>query len=97
VVRGHTDQAHGHPMTSALPSSRTSRYQLLVTGRLPETVKELVGDRFGPSAVVVTDARCTVVDVDADQAALRALLTLLWDVGHEVQSLSRSDRRPEDG
>ena len=81
-------------MTSGLPSPRTSRYQLLVTGRLPDTVKELVDDRFGPSAVV-TDARCTVVDIQADQAALRALLTLLWDVGHEVHSISRADRRPE--
>jgi hypothetical protein len=66
-----------------------------VTGRLPDNVKELVDDRFGPSAVVSADARCTVVDIDTDQAALRALLTLLWDVGHEVHSLSRSDRRPE--
>ncbi len=91
MVREHTDRAHGPPM----PSPRTSRYRLLVTGRLPQTVQELVGDRFGPGAVVGTDARCTVVDIDADQSALRALLTLLWDVGHEVHSISRSDRRPE--
>ena len=81
-----------------MPSPRTSRYRLLVTGRLPETVQELVADRFGPSAVVVTGRRGTVVDVAADQAALRALLTLLWDVGHEVHSVSRSDgRRGTDG
>jgi hypothetical protein len=78
-----------------MSSRHSSRYQLLVTGRLPETVKELVGDRFGPTAVVVTDARCTVVDIDADQAALRALLTLLWDVGQEVHSFSRSEGRAE--
>jgi hypothetical protein len=77
-----------------MPSPRTSRYQLRVTGRFPETLRELVDDRFGPAAVVVTDARCTVVDIDADQAALRALLTLLWDVGHEVHSISRSEHRP---
>ncbi len=90
MVRGHPDLAHGRPM----PPRQTSRYRLLVTGRLPQTVQELVGDRFGPTAVVVTDARCTVVDIDADQAALRALLTLLWDVGQEVHSISRSDGHP---
>ncbi len=91
MVREHTDRAHGPPM----PSPRTSRYRLLVTGRLPQSVEGLVGDRFGPTAVVVTDAGSTVVDIDADQAALRALLTLLWDVGQEVHSISRSERRPE--
>lgn len=78
-----------------MPSRRSSRYQLLVTGRLPETVRALVGERFGPTAVIVTDAPCTVVDIDADQAALRALLTLLWDVGQEVHSIRRSEGRPE--
>jgi hypothetical protein len=35
--------------------------------------------------------RTTVLDVDAaDQPALRALLTLLWDVGQEVLEVKSS-------
>lgn len=76
-------------------TARTSRYRLLVAGRLPTTVTELLADRFGPAAVVVAGARRMVVDVDADQAALRALLTLLWDVGQDIESVSRCGDRPD--
>jgi hypothetical protein len=62
----------------------------LITGRLPQTVTEILADRFGSAAAVIhADQRRTVVDIDGDQAALRALLTLLWDVGHDVPSISR--------
>lgn len=69
---------------------RSSRYRLLVSGRLSRTVTDILADRFGPAAAVVeADESRTVVDIDADQAALRALLALLWDVGHDVPSFSR--------
>lgn len=77
-----------------MPSPHTSRYRLLVSGRLPTTLAELVAERFGSSTVITADSRRTVVDLHADQAALQALLTLLWDVGQEVQSLSRYGDRP---
>ena len=69
---------------------RSSRYRLLVTGRLPRTVTELISDRFGPAALIRAEGSRTVVDIDGDQASLRALLTLLWDVGHDVASVCRS-------
>lgn len=72
-------------MTSAF----SSRYRLLVTGRLPKMVTDLVADRFGSAAAIDADEKRTVVDFDGDQAALRALLTLLWDVGHDVRSVTR--------
>jgi hypothetical protein len=56
-------------------------------------VTELVADRFGSAAVIDADEKRTVVDFDGDQAALRALLILLWDVGHDVRSVTRCGTR----
>jgi hypothetical protein len=78
-------------MTSAF----SNRYRLLVTGRLPRMVTELVADRFGPAAVIDAEESLTVVDIEGDQATLRALLTLLWDVGHDVRSVSPCGASPE--
>jgi len=55
---------------------------------------ELITDRFGPAAHVSQKESRTVVDLDADQASLRALLTLLWDLGHDVASVRRSGPLP---
>ncbi len=90
VVRRHTDKAHGQRMTPPL----SSRYRLSVTGQLPKMVIELVADRFESAAVFNVDENCTVVDIDGDQAALRALMTLLWDVGHDVRSVSQCGSLP---
>ena len=69
---------------------RFSGYRLEVTGPLPRTVTELVADRFGPAVVIEEGDGGAVVILDGDQASLRALLTLLWDVGHDVASICRS-------
>jgi hypothetical protein len=65
----------------------TGCYQLMITGPLSRSASTAITDRF--AGVSIT--RCatdTVVRIrDADQAALRALLTLVWDVGHDVLSL----------
>ena len=73
---------------------RSSRYRLLVTGRIPRTVTDLITDRFGSAALIRAEESRTVVDIDGDQASLRALLTLLWDVGHDVASVCRSGQVP---
>jgi hypothetical protein len=84
-------------MTTSTPRSRddiaadmTSCYELRVTGNLSTSVAEIIEVRFG--TVMITRAgTTTVLGVDnLDQAALRALLTLLWDAGQEVQALSRT-------
>ena len=89
-MRGHTEGAHRSLMTP--PAS--SRYRLLVTGGLPRTVTDLITDRFGAAALIRDEESRTVVDIDGDQASLRALLTLLWDVGHDVASVCRSGPGP---
>ncbi len=93
MVRQHTVGAQ----SGRMPTPRASRYRLLLTGRLPTSLADVVAERFGTAAVVVVDAGQTVVHVDADQAALRSLLTLLWDVGQDVQSVSRCSGGPPRG
>lgn len=71
-------------------------YRLTVTGRLSRTVTELIEARFGAAASVGTDGADSSVELTADQPALRALLTLLWDLGHDVVTVlshSPSTRR----
>jgi hypothetical protein len=63
------------------------RYRVTVEGPVAETVVGLIRDRFG-AAAVRAEGSLTVLDGPiADQAALRALLALLWDTGSHVRSL----------
>jgi hypothetical protein len=60
-------------------------YDLEIRGKLPRGAHDELRQRFG-DFLVQTDANRTVLSgVIVDQAALRALLGLLWDVGSEVQ------------
>ena len=63
-------------------------YRLTVAGPLSRSVAATIGERFA-GVRTHTAATATVLDVRcADQPALRALLTLLWDAGHDVLSLN---------
>jgi hypothetical protein len=53
----------------------------------------LIRTRFDHVSAPGADGTTLVVD-DLDQAAVRALLTLLWDAGHEVLSLTADGRGP---
>lgn len=68
-------------------------YRVLVRGALPRALETALRQRFDtvrlgpaqdPGLVGCTAIECTV----RDQAALRALLTQLWDVGGEVALLA---------
>ena len=63
--------------------SRTLRVHPPVTSALLEVVRE----RFDGAASAHPDGT-VVVTGDLDQAALRALLTLLWDTGHAVLTVN---------
>lgn len=73
----------------------TSRYRVTVTGPLARSAANLIHTRFDGVTIragTVHRGGRTVMELDlVDQAALRALLTLLWDVGHDVLSV---DSRP---
>ncbi|MBD0293035.1 MAG: hypothetical protein ICV70_05630 [Jiangellaceae bacterium] len=71
-------------------------YHLEIRGLLPRVAREELRRRFG-DVQVRSDGDCTVVSgLTADQAALRAALTLLWDLGVEVrlvQATTPADRQ----
>ncbi len=63
------------------------RYHLFLAGPLPATVAEVIRVRFGEVAIRSSADRRALDGLLADQAAVRALLTLVWDVGGEIRLL----------
>jgi hypothetical protein len=62
-----------------------------VRGFLANAVKEQIQSRFDGLRTISESGGETVLDVDQlDVAAQRALLSLLWDSGHEVTSMRPS-------
>ncbi|HEY5846695.1 MAG TPA: hypothetical protein VIT42_07895 [Microlunatus sp.] len=59
-------------------------YRLEIRGRLPRAAQEELRRRFGEVEVRSQGARTVVSGITVDQSALRAVLSLLWDVGSEV-------------
>jgi hypothetical protein len=62
------------------------RYRVGVDPPLPEGVVAEIERRFGPVRAT-RGRRVTLRGTLMDQAALRGLLTLLWDVGAELVSV----------
>jgi hypothetical protein len=88
-----------HPVTTE-PVGMTRPavcYRLLVDGRPSRLLVDTIDDRFGDAASVRPSGEDTEVLLFADQASLRALLTLIWDVGRELGAVTactaRHDRR----
>lgn len=63
------------------------RYHLALAGPLPATVTEVIRVRFGEVTIRSSADRTALDGLLADQAAVRALLTLVWDVGGEIRLL----------
>jgi hypothetical protein len=60
-------------------------YRLEIQGPLPSVAAEELRRRFGEFEVRALGDRTVVSGLTVDQAALRAVLGLLWDVGCDVQ------------
>jgi hypothetical protein len=59
-------------------------YRLEIRGPLPRVAQDQLRERFGDVRVQSDGDRTRVSGHSADQAALRAVLSLLWDLGVEV-------------
>jgi hypothetical protein len=61
--------------------------ELTVTGHLARSVVEAIGSRF--TVVSTRSAEISVLTIaDVDQSAVRALMIMLWDTGHEVLTMT---------
>ena len=65
-----------------------TRYRLSVTGPLQRRLVETIAQRFGNVSVGRNGEDTVLEAVLEDQPSLRALLTLLWDAGHDVHDVS---------
>ncbi|MET0416093.1 MAG: hypothetical protein ABW022_08740 [Actinoplanes sp.] len=63
-----------------------SRFELSVTGQLADSLIELISSRFGEVTTRPAPGGTTVTVGGLDPSSERALLTLLWDTGHDVVS-----------
>jgi hypothetical protein len=86
VVRGHPVAAQPSLMREDQPLARC---ELVVSGPVARSVIETITARFGPPSV---DRGVLTVE-GVDHAAIRALMVLLWDTGHEVLAMSVRERR----
>ena len=76
------------PIRRVIVVSMTLRYELHLTGRLPQTATDRIRCRLGPFAKRGDRKSDVLTGTIADQSALRALLTLIWDSGVGVQSVA---------
>jgi hypothetical protein len=73
-------------------------YDLEIHGRLPRGTHEELRQRFGDSFVHCDAYRTVLSNLTVDQAALRTLLGVIWDVGgelHLVRAIARPNREGE--
>lgn len=66
----------------------TLRYLLVISDALPRTTLETVRRRFVLDGLDVENNSTSLSGAVQDEPALRALLTLIWDMGGHVQSLT---------
>lgn len=72
-------------------------YRLEIRGPLPRIAQDQLRARFGDLRMQSDGDRTLVSGNCADQAALRAMLSLLWDVGVEVRMVEATPLSSRDG
>ena len=72
-------------------------YRLEIRGPLPRIAQDQLRERFGEVRMQSDGDRTLVSGHCADQAALRAMLSLLWDVGVEVRVVEAIPLSGRDG
>jgi hypothetical protein len=69
----------------------TLRYRVEIRGALPSGLRHELRRRFGEFAIQADAGRTVLSHLALDQAALRALLGLLWDVDSELRLVTTID------
>lgn len=69
-----------------------ARYEFTVDGPLARSVDERIRAQFEHVSTRSGDRTRLIVD-NIDQAAVRAVLNLLWDAGHDILSISSTRSR----
>ncbi|MGW6281344.1 hypothetical protein [Kribbella sp. NPDC055071] len=77
-------------MNQELPEPTLSGLEVTLFGPLAASVLNLLNQRY--DQVTADSAGIVVTIADIDQAGERAVLTLLWDTGHQVRSVRRRSR-----
>ena len=74
------------------PGRVPRRLDIILFGKVASSVLRTLEERYGPVSSSSSPGADTIVSIaDIDQAGERAVLTLLWDTGHEVRSVLRRD------
>jgi hypothetical protein len=68
-----------------------SEYRLEVAGPLPQGLGEEILRRFGPIEIHSEGTNTVLRGIDVDQAGLRALVQLVWEVGGDLLVLVNDD------
>jgi hypothetical protein len=87
VVREHPEDGFAADMADA-------RYELRVRAPIARALLDLIRTRVDHVSAPGADGTVLIVE-NIDQASVRALLTLLWDTGHEVLSLAEEQTTTE--
>ena len=69
-----------------------ARYELTLRGPISRTLLDVVRTRFDHVSAQGGGGTVLIVE-NVDQAAVRALLTLLWDTGHHVLAFEETTLR----
>jgi len=69
----------------------TLRYRVEIRGALPSGLRDELRHRFGEFAIQSDASRTVLSHLALDQAALRALVGLLWDVDSELRLVTTMD------
>jgi hypothetical protein len=67
-----------------------TRHELRFRPPVAQHVLDVIRTRFGQVPAPGADGTVLIVE-NLDQASIRALLTLLWDTGHEVLAFEEVD------
>jgi hypothetical protein len=72
----------------------TLNYRLQLLGLLPQSALDLLSSRFRMQTCSVEQGSTVLTGTVSDQPQLRALLTVVWDVGGRVDSLGTTPQTP---